>query len=110
MTHYSHDQLAWHSLNPRSAIAAHLDEGAECSARYADVRRFDDALSSLETWTQPRNLTGTEDSTRSHLREIAWRLAKETAEAERSLGQLIANPLPFIWHGAPRKRGFRTAG
>jgi tetratricopeptide (TPR) repeat protein len=110
MTHYSDDELAWHSLKPRRDIAAHLDECAACSAHYVDVQRFDDALSSVDTWTQPRNLRSTEDVTRGHLREIAWRLAKETEEAERSLGQLVANPLPFIWKDVSRKRGFRTAG
>lgn len=110
MIHYSDDELAWHALNSRSDIAAHLDECADCAARYADVQRFDDALSSVGTWTQPHNLRSTEDVTRSHLREIARRVAKETAEAERSLGQLVANPLPFIWKDVSRKRGFRTAG
>lgn len=110
MTHYSDDELAWHSLKPRRDIAAHLDGCAACSAHYVDVQRFDDALSSVDTWTQPRNLRSTEDATRVHLREIAWRLAKETEEAERSLGQLVTNPLPFIWKDVSRKRGFRTAG
>ena len=110
MTHYSDDELAWHSLKPRRHIAAHLEECAACSAHYVDVQRFDDALSALDTWTQPRNLRSTEDSARGHLREIACRLAKETEEAEGSLGQLVANPLPFIWKDVSRKRGFRTAG
>ncbi len=110
MNHYSDDELAWHSLKPRRDIAAHLDECAACSAQYVDVQRFDDGLSSVDTWTQPRNLRSTEDVTRGHLREIAWRLARETEEAERSLGQLVANPLPFIWKDVSRKRGFRTAG
>jgi len=110
MTHYSDDDLAWHSLKPRLEIAAHLDECAECSARYEAVLQFDVALSAGGTWTYPRNLRSAEDSTRGHLREIASRLARETAEAERSLGPLIANPLPFIWKDVSRKRGFRTAG
>jgi tetratricopeptide (TPR) repeat protein len=110
MTHYSEDELAWHSLKPRSDIAAHLAECAGCSAQYAALRRFDDALSSVGTWTEPRNLRITEDTARDRLREIAWRLAKETEEAERSLGNLVANPLPFIWKDVSRKRGFRTAG
>jgi tetratricopeptide (TPR) repeat protein len=110
MTHYSEDELAWHSLKPRSDIAAHLDECAGCSAQYAGLQRFDDALSSVGTWTEPRNLRNTEDTARDRLREIAWRLAKETEEAEQSLGNLVANPLPFIWKDVSRKRGFRTAG
>jgi len=110
MIHYSGDELACHSLKPCRDIAAHLDECAACSAQYVDVQRFDDDLSSVDTWTQPRNLRSTEDATRGRLREIAWRLAKETEEAERSLGQLVANPLPFIWKDVSRKRGFRTAG
>jgi tetratricopeptide (TPR) repeat protein len=110
MTHYSDDELAWHALNPRSNIAAHLGECGDCAARYADIQRFDDDLSSVGAWTQPRNLRNTEDETRGQLREIARHLAKETAEAERSLGQLVANPLPFIWKDISRKRGFRTAG
>jgi tetratricopeptide (TPR) repeat protein len=110
MTHYSDDDLAWHSLKPRIEIAAHLHECAECSARHEAVLLFDAALSAGDTWTYPRNLRSAEDPTRGHLRQIASRLARETAEAERSLGPLIANPLPFIWKDVSRKRGFRTAG
>jgi hypothetical protein len=110
MTHYSDDELAWHSLEPRGDIAAHLEGCAECSARSAEVQQFDAALSAGDTWTHPRNLRSAEDSTRVRLREIASALAKETAEAERSLGPLIANPLPFIWKDVSRKRGSRTAG
>src|SRR4029077_12793460 len=110
MTHFSDDDLAWHSLKPRRDIAAHLDECEECSARYANVQQFDDALSSVDTWTHPRNLRRTEDATRSHLREVAWRLAEGTEEAERSLGQLAANPYSLISKRYSRKRGFRPAG
>jgi tetratricopeptide (TPR) repeat protein len=110
MTHCSDDDLAWHSLKPRLEIAAHLDECAECSARYEAVLQFDAALSAGDTWTYRRNLRSSEDRARGHLREIAARLGNETAEAERSLGPLIANPLPFIWKDVSRKRGFRTAG
>lgn len=110
MTHYSDDDLTWQSLKPRLEIAAHLDECAACSARYETVQAFDAALSAADTWTYARNLRRTEDPTRGHLREIASRLANETADAERSLGPLIANPLPFIWKDVSRKRGFRTAG
>src|ERR1700720_3546021 len=110
MTHCSDDDLAWHSLKPRPEIAAHLDECAECSARFEAVLQFDAALSAGDTWTYRRNLIGSEDPTRGHLREIAARLGNETADAERSLGPLIANPLPFIWKDVSRKRGFRTAG
>jgi tetratricopeptide (TPR) repeat protein len=110
MTHYSDDDLAWHSLKPRGDIAAHLKECAQCSAHYAEIQWFDDALSVADTWAYPRNLRRVEDSTRAHLSEIASRLSKETAEAERALGPLMANPLPFIWKDVSRKRGFRTAG
>jgi tetratricopeptide (TPR) repeat protein len=110
MTHYSDDELAWHALDPRKDIAAHLSECADCAARYAVIQRFDADLSSVEAWTQPRDLRNREDVNRSRLREIAQRLAKETSDAERSLGQLVANPLPFIWKDVSRKRGFRTAG
>jgi tetratricopeptide (TPR) repeat protein len=110
MTHYSDDDLAWHSLKPRGDIAAHLEECAACSAHYTEIQWFDAALSAADTWAYPRNLRSIEDSTRGHLSEIASRLSNETAEAERSLGPLIANPLPFIWKDVSRKRGFRTAG
>jgi tetratricopeptide (TPR) repeat protein len=110
MTHYSDDDLTWHALKPRPEIEAHLEECAECSSRYEAVRQFDAALSAAGTWTHPRNLRKAEDPTRKHLNEIASRLARETADAERSLGPLIANPLPFIWKDVSRKRGFRTAG
>lgn len=110
MTHYSDDDLAWHSLKPSPEIAAHLDECSECSARYEAVVQFDASLTTGDTWTYPRNLRSAEDPTRGQLREIASRLGNETAEAERSLGPLIANPLPFIWKDVSRKRGFRTAG
>jgi tetratricopeptide (TPR) repeat protein len=110
MIHYSDDELAWHALRPSGDIAAHLAECTDCAARYADIQRFDEDLSSIGTWTEPRNLRNIEDVARSHLREIARRLANETAEAERSLGKLVSNPLPFIWKDVSRKRGFRTAG
>jgi tetratricopeptide (TPR) repeat protein len=109
MTHYTDDELAWHLLEPRGDIAEHLEECAECSARNAALQWFDAALSTPATWKHPRNLTG-EDPGREHLRQIASRLSIETADAERSLGSLIANPLPFIWKDVSRKRGFRTAG
>jgi tetratricopeptide (TPR) repeat protein len=110
MTHYSNDELSWHSLEPRDEIAAHLEVCAECSTRYADVQEFDDALSDAVTWTHPTNLTGTEDAARARLRKIAARLEREMADAERILGPLMANPLAFIWKDVSRKRGFRTAG
>jgi tetratricopeptide (TPR) repeat protein len=110
MTHYSGDELAWHSLKPRRDIEAHLEECADCGERYQDVQRFDHDLTLVDSWTQPRNLRRTEDVTRGQLREIATRLARETEEAERDLGQLVVSPLPFIWKDVSRKRGFRTAG
>src|SRR5258708_3019700 len=110
MTHYSDDELAWHLLEPRGDVAAHLQERAACSARNADLQWLDAALSTAAAWTHPRNIGSIEDPTREHLREIATRLSRETADAKRSLGPLIANPLPFIWKDVSRKRGFRTAG
>jgi tetratricopeptide (TPR) repeat protein len=110
MRHYTDDDLLWFALQPGSDVAAHLEECVDCSARYRDVERFDEALSSAGAWTHPRNLRDREDPNRAHLREAASRLAEETAAAERSLGHLIANPLPFIWKDVSRKRGFRTAG
>jgi len=110
MTHYTDDELAWHLLEPRGDIAAHLKECAECSARNADLQWLEDALSTPAAWRHPRNIRSIEEPTREHLREIATRLSRETADAKRSLGSLIANPLPFIWKDVSRKRGFRTAG
>src|SRR5712675_309504 len=110
MTHYSDDELAWHLLEPRGDIAAHLGECAACSGRNADLQWLDAALSTPAAWRHPRNLTSIEDPGREHLQEIAVRLSRETADAKRSLGSLIANPLPFLWKDVSRKRGFRTAG
>jgi len=110
MTHYTDDELAWHLLEPRGDIAAHLEECAECSARNADLQWLDDALSTPAAWRHPRNIRSIEEPTREHLREIATRLSRETTDAKRSLGSLIANPLPLIWKDVSRKRGFRTAG
>jgi hypothetical protein len=75
MTHYSDDELAWHALTPNSDIAPHLVECGDCAARYADVQRFDDDLSSVGAWTQPRNLRNTEDVTLPSAEHPAGRLA-----------------------------------
>ncbi len=110
MTHYSDDELAWHSLKPRGEIVRHLEECVECSARNGKNQRFDAALSVADTWTYPQNLRSDEDQVRGHLREIGSRISNEMAEAEQGLRALISDPPSFLCRDGPWEHEFRTAG
>jgi tetratricopeptide (TPR) repeat protein len=111
MTHFSEESLAEYVFDPdhalqRSEIEKHVAECAECSAALAFIRSIEEGFADGDAW----DIVAPKESRREEARALAARIAKEDAEAEEILGDLLLKPARTAWTNLAVQRRSRTLG
>lgn len=97
------------TFRDRAALEVHLGSCGQCRALLAELRSFEDALSSTALWDFA-------DAVRRHseppeaIRSIADRLALEDADAEQFLTPILSSPAAFRRANVGAIPEMRTAG
>ena len=112
MEHPSDDLLSAYALDPilvpeRDTLEGHLASCGDCRQRLADIRTFESQLADDEdVWPIESG-----DDRGNQLQLIADQIAREDAEAETLLKDLLEGPPEaFIWANLPEKPRYYTGG
>lgn len=107
MEHPSDELLSAYALDPilaaeRTVLEEHLADCGECRQRLSEIRAFEQQLANDLVW---------DDERADELRRIADQTAREDAEAEALLADLLEGPPEaFVWANLPEKPRYYTGG
>jgi anti-sigma factor RsiW len=111
--HPSDELLSAYTFDPllvpdRTILEAHLAACEVCRERLAELRAFDVRIADDDAWPED---TDRESAASAELRTAAGEVAREDAEAEALLGELLRGPSEaFVWANLQEKPKFHSGG